>query len=120
MIIVHIVKPTGVRFQVTFKDGTPESKILASIARNKVMYGRVGTVKRSDPTLGRETEFDDPNAPWALDHPETCIDVGMAGPGRTFVTTKRLKGPPLKKPEATPEVPKTPDPTPTPEPVTLR
>jgi hypothetical protein len=125
VIIVHITKPSGVAFEITFKDGTPEPKILASITKNRQMYGRVGTIKRTDPTFGRETEYDDPNAPWALDHPETCIDIGMEGPGRTFVVTKRLKGPPLKKLEATKDAPLPSPPTEapkttSPEPTTLR
>ena len=105
-MIVHVIKPSGVRFEANFGDNTPDARILADLRGARHIFGRQRQVQRPDPGLGGTVSVDDETAPFAFDDDATIVEVGRLH-GDTFIPVRRIKGPapePATPPAA--EIPK--------------
>lgn len=113
-LIVHIILPSGTRFQVSWGDVglhgeakklPTDDEILSALSRNKFMFGAAKKIERANPETGTTELIDDPNAISAFDHPETVVCF-VNKDGKEL---RRIKGPALP-PEKLPEVAPRPEP----------
>lgn len=97
-ILVHVIRPDGVRFQHAFRAGTKDADILRQLQLVKHTFGYAGTVTKKDKVFGLETEHADPSSGWAWDHKDCVVAVGEPNEdGTEFNETRRIKGPPKKE-----------------------
>ena len=91
---IHVIKPSGTRFQYTFPDTAPPEKILAELGRIKVRFGYNGVVTKTDPNAPAllPTDFEDPESGFAFDDPKTVVAV-IEDRGGAAVEVRRLRGP---------------------------
>lgn len=136
-LIVHVILPSGTRFEHTWSDRDAngnhrslpsDDKILRAIMENKQYYGYQKTIKKQDTDTGLPypIQYGDPESGFIIDHPDTIVaivekDQPVSDNVREI---RRLKGPlpsttqspsPTQPPPATPTesspVPTTPSPT---------
>lgn len=96
-VYVHVIKASGIKFQLDWKKGTSDTRILSDLNASKVMFGYNGTVKGPDPSgamLGDKpviVNIGDPKTGFAYDQPSTIVAVIDPETGAEL---RRLKGPP--------------------------
>lgn len=102
--LVHVIKPSGTRFEFVYPVITSAEQILAELEKIKKRFGYNGTIKKADPNIARVTnsfidqvDWADENSGLVFDHPDTIVAVGRDENGQ-FVETERLKGPPKPNP----------------------
>lgn len=116
-LTVHVILPSGTRFEHTWSDQDAygnyrpipsDDKILRAIVENKQYYGRTRTIKRPDEIAGLpyNVEHNDNTSPFMIDHPDTIVAIVEKDHPLSNVVreVRRLKGPPIKTPES-PSVP---------------
>lgn len=97
-MLVHVIKPSGTRFQFTFADTVPDVKILSELERIKLRFGYNGTVTKPDPdAYNNPAEFADRDSGLVWDHPQTVVAVVRDSNGGV-AEVRRLKGPPIPEP----------------------
>ncbi len=100
--MVHVVLPSGTRFEVIFDGKTKPEKIVQTLAAQKWVYGGY---KKTIPVIdesGLVVPFADIASQAWFDDPETVVAVGEVrnGPGGVgFYETLRIKGPGGLNPE---------------------
>lgn len=98
--IVHVVAPSGERYERIFGDAATPAQILGALRHPDAarLFGRSAAVVKADAVFGEVVPHPDHESPWVIDHPGTRIVVGVAdGPGGEFRETKCLAGPPAAK-----------------------
>ena len=97
-IIVHVIKPSGIRHQFSFPDGTSDEKIMSSLEKQKRFFGFQKRVRGKDPRTGILTEFEDQTSGFVFDLPDTVVAIGDVNERNEFVETRVIKGPLLAEP----------------------
>lgn len=115
--IVHIILPTGTRFERPFPDDHTPEMILQALEGVKATFGFNGTVKKMDKTHPKHpvmTDFGDPKSGLVYDNPDTQVVILQSenikdGDGNFLetrvelddknqpVVAKQLKGEPKKE-----------------------
>ena len=93
MKMVHVIKPSGTRFEFPFGDTATDEQILNDLASVKQQFGTAKTVKKVDPITAMAVSFPDESSGWAFDHVDTVVAVVETKNGET-TEVRRLKGPP--------------------------
>ncbi len=108
-MIIHVIKPSGTRFQYEYADATKPETILKELDSIKVVFGYNGTAKRTAGDGTPEVDWGDPASGLAYDHPDTQVAVvesrvrqegrqrieeAVPGPDGVPKTVKLLKGKP--------------------------
>jgi hypothetical protein len=75
--IVHVIKPTGGRFELTFSETISDNKILAELESIKEMFGYNKIVSRmdTDSPVPALADFSDKESGYAYDHPDCAVVV---------------------------------------------
>lgn len=107
-IIVHVILPSGTRFEHTWSNrdsfGNPrpipsDDKILRAIMENKHYYGYNSTTKRVDESTNYPypVEHSDKTSGFIIDHPDTIVAIVEKDQPITdnVREVRRLKGPPV-------------------------
>lgn len=74
--LIHVILPSGTRFERTFGDHASEKDILSALDTLKPIFGYNGTVRKVDGTVpGHATpmDFGDPSSGFVYDHPDTQV-----------------------------------------------
>lgn len=100
-MMIHLILPSGVRYQVTFADHFTSEAILNALASQKRVYG--GTIQKRviRDVTGQTVAAEDPDAGYWFDHPDTVVAIVKVVHG-SLIEVKRIKGPPATPPEPTP------------------
>ena len=104
-VMVHVILPTGERWEYSFPDTFPADVILERLASIKRNFGTVKTAEKVDNVFGdvsggKTVPHADPSAGYWFDHPDTVVAIGEPTPDNDFKELKRLKGPTKNAPAA--------------------